>query len=194
MKILKHNLLLLFALWVLSCTPTQDEEPISLDLNDTQLQQQGKYLMYQAKPFDGIIIETHANGGPKSQAYYKDGMQHGKFISWYQDGKKESERYYEQGEKEGLHFSWWPNGHLRFEYQFTAGLYHGTFKEWYENGKPLHVFEYNHGNEVRAIGWRDNGKTYINFAVRNGKKYGLTNARLCYSLKDEQGIYQTSNQ
>ena len=61
----------------------------------------------------------------------------------------------------------------------------------YENGKPLNFFTYHKGEEVKAIGWRENGKTYINFIVRDGKKYGLTNARLCYSLKDEAGVYTT---
>lgn len=194
MKILKYNLSLLFALCLFGCSHPLNENSISLDSNDRQLNQMGKYLLYQAKPFDGLVKETYANGNPRSQAQYKDGMLEGRSLSWYEDGTKESERYYEQGEKDGLHLGWWPNGKIRFEYQFKAGLYHGTFKEWYENGKPLHVFGYHHGNEVRALGWRDNGKTYINFVVRNGKKYGLTNARLCYSLKDEQGIYQTSNQ
>ena len=48
-------------------------------------------------------------------------------------------------------------------------------------------------NEIRAVGWRENGRTYINFVVRNGRKYGLMNARLCYSLKDEKGTYLSSN-
>ena len=193
MRILKNSLLFLFVVVFLNCAIPQNEKLIFLDKGNPHLKQNGKYLLLKEKPFDGALIEVYENGEHKSQVYYKKGLLDGSLRSWYHDGNKESERYYEHGEKEGVHLSWWPNGNLRFEYQFAGGLYHGTFKEWYENGKPLHVFEYDHGKEVKAIGWRENGKTYINFAVRNGRKYGLTNARLCYSLKDERGIYQSSN-
>ena len=193
MKIINSNLSLIITFWLLGCSFSQRDRLISLNATDPNLKQHGKYLMCKEMPFEGIVNEKFENGEFKSQAKYKSGLLNGQFITWYLDGKIESSRYYELGEKEGTHLGWWQNGNPRFEYQFSMGLYHGMFKEWYENGKPLHVFEYDHGNEVRAIGWRDNGKTYINFAVRNGKKYGLTNARLCYSLKDEQGLYKSSN-
>ena len=193
MRILKNSLLLLLVAVLLNCAIPQNEKLILSYKGNPHLRQNGKYLLFNEKPFDGALTEMYENGELKSQAYYKNGLLDGSLRSWYQNGSKESERYHKRGEKEGVHSSWWPNGNLRFEYQFAGGLYHGTFKEWYESGKPLHVFEYDHGNEVRAIGWRENGKTYINFAVKNGRKYGLTNARLCYSLKDERGIYQSSN-
>ncbi len=158
------------------------------------LVQKGKYSFVNERPIEGEVVEFYVLGGIKNQSTYANGLKHGPSTSWYPDGQKESVRYYVKGEKDGFHRGWWPNGNRRFEYNFNDGLYNGHFKEWYEDGKPLHDFQYNNGNEVRAVGWRENGKTYINFVVRHGKKYGLTNARLCFSLVDEQGVYKTSKQ
>ena len=162
--------------------------------NDILLVQEGKYLMYKEKRFNGIVRGYDENINLKSREEYKEGMLEGLSKTWYPNGMVETERNYHAGDKVGIHRGWWQNGNSRFEYHFSKGLYDGEFKEWYENGKPLNIFIYSMGTEEKAIGWRENGKTYINFVVRDGRKYGLTNARLCYSLKSEEGIYKSVNQ
>jgi antitoxin component YwqK of YwqJK toxin-antitoxin module len=174
----------------MNCTQSGYENFVVFDMSNTDLKQHGKYLVCGDKPAQGLVNEYYPRGEIRRRSRYKNGLLHGITSTWYPNGAKESERLYERGEKEGLHAGWWPNGNRQFEYQFQDGSYHGTFKEWYESGKPLHVFEYRRGEEVSAIGWRENGRTYINFAVRNGRKYGLTNARLCFSLKDEKGAWR----
>ncbi|NOT76157.1 MAG: hypothetical protein HOP08_14615 [Cyclobacteriaceae bacterium] len=190
MRIPRTVCLLVMLLWMTHCSNTMSPGTTAVNKNNPELQQQGKFLMYHDKLFSGLVTEFYETGEIRSQSRYEEGLLHGETLTWYLSGVKESSRLYSQGEKEGIHQGWWPNGNQRFEYQFAEGQYHGTFKEWYENGKPLHLFTYADGKEVSAIGWRDNGKTYINFMVRNGRKYGLTNARLCYSLINEKGIYQ----
>ncbi len=192
MKIPRTIVILSFLAFLLSCSE-RTSKTITMNKNDPSLAQRGKYLYFKDKPAEGMIVEYYASGKLKSKTLYKNGLMDGPSKSWYEEGEKESVRFYLLGEKQGLHLGWWPNGNPKFQYQFTNGSYHGSFKEWYENGKLLHLFEYNHGAEVSAIGWRENGKTYINFSVRNGRKYGLTNSRLCFSLKDEQGVYQSTS-
>lgn len=34
--------------------------------------------------------------------------------------------------------------------------------------------------------WRENGKPYINYEVKDGVRYGLQKAALCYTLKNGQ--------
>ena len=179
---------LLLSVLLLDCSnPVQ--QTLSINLDDPQLQGQGKFLLYKNSLFTGKVHEQFESGELRSESHYTNGLLHGAHSTWFEDGKRETMRFYDQGEKEGIHAGWWPNGNQRFFYSFSKGLYDGPFKEWYPDGKRMHEFEYQNGKEVRAMGWRENGKTYINFVVRNGKKYGLTNARLCYSLKDEKGIY-----
>ena len=38
--------------------------------------------------------------------------------------------------------------------------------------------------------WRENGTLYANYEVRDGKRYGVVNARLCYSIKDGEGVFR----
>jgi hypothetical protein len=34
--------------------------------------------------------------------------------------------------------------------------------------------------------WRENGKPYINYEARDGRRYGLQKSNLCYTLKDQK--------
>jgi antitoxin component YwqK of YwqJK toxin-antitoxin module len=170
--------------------PEQREKRVAK--NDLNLSQRGKFLYYMNKPFSGILEEVYDDGLPRRQSEYHDGLMNGFSWTWYASGMTESIRTYVKGEKDGLHKGWWASGGPMFEYSFVAGRYQGAFKEWYQNGDPLHEFTYNNGEVLRAVGWRENGKTYLNFVVRAGRMYGLTNARLCYSLIDEKGSYTTS--
>jgi antitoxin component YwqK of YwqJK toxin-antitoxin module len=175
---------------LMNCYGPINKSPVNMNMPASALVQKGKYTFFQDRRAAGLVNEYYPSGELHRTSRYEDGLLHGVTRTWYASGEKESERNYDRGEKEDLHIGWWANGNKQFEYQFSEGLYHGTFKEWYENGKLLHVFEYEHGQELSAIGWRENGRTYINFVVRNGRKYGLTNARLCFSLKEERGVYR----
>ena len=179
----------MLCLSLLSCS--KPSGVLKVDATNKDIAPVANSITYKGLPFTGMLIERYESGKLKKQTHYEAGLLEGLSEGWFENGQKESERYYEAGEKEGVHKGWWPNGNARFEYAFSEGNYHGLFKEWYESGERLHVFEYNRGKEVRAIGWRLNGRTYINFAVHNGRKYGLTNSRLCYSLKDELGVFNT---
>ncbi len=180
---------------LMDCSNPAGESKLTIYHGDPLLQEKGKFTLYDNKLLSAVVTELFESGNIKSESNYENGQLCGSVTSWYPDGKLESMRFYHHGEKEGTHQGWWPNGNPRFSYSFSKGMYDGLFKEWYSDGKRLHEFEYQAGQEIRAMGWRENGRTYINFVIRHGKKYGLTNARLCYSLKDEQGIYSaTKNQ
>ncbi len=180
---------ILVVCWLITGCSSRVNEQVVIEATHPLLLRQGKYLLFDQHPVTAVIVEHFANGRLARSSAFENGLQHGITRTWYADGSVESERTYQHGEKNGVHYGWWQNGNKQYEYHFANGAYDGFFKEWYENGKPLHVFQYSMGREISAIGWRDNGKTYINFVMRNGRKYGLTNARLCYSLKEEKGVF-----
>jgi len=101
----------------------------------------------------------------------------------------ESKRYYHSGEKDSLHLGWWPDGNQRFEIHFSNGAYDGVYKEWYIDGKPSKEIIYKNGNDISGKAWRNNGKLYMNFFTREGRRYGLLNSQMCYSLKNEKGEF-----
>ncbi len=52
---------------------------------------------------------------------------------------------------------------------------------------PTHFLEYKDDQEdglQRA--WRPNGKPYINYEAKDGHRYGMQKAALCYTLVDEK--------
>jgi len=165
--------------------------PLNLEVQrgDTALHFINGYWWYKHALFSGTIVQQDTTQQLATQQSYLSGKEHGWGFAWYANGKMESKRYYTNGEKDSLHTGWWYNGHKRFEYHFKQGKYHGDFKEFYETGEPLKHIVYDNGIEVSGLAWRKNGKLYLNYIMRNGRRYGLINADLCYSLKNERGEY-----
>ena len=172
-------------------TPRLQALPVSVTIlsTDTALQLLNGIWYYRQKPFSGTIETYRAGGKLYTQQGFYLGKEEGMAVSYYENGHKDAVRYYHLGEKDSVHNGWWPNGQPRFEYHFKMGVYDGDFKESYESGKPMKYIVYAAGKEQQGKGWRENGKTYMSFVVRNGRLYGLINPNLCYSLKNEKGEY-----
>ena len=160
---------------------------------DTSLALQNGVWYYHQKPFTGFIETHYPSGSLKSRQSFYLGKDEGLMLSYYEDGSRDASRFYHNGEKDSINQGWWPNGNPRFEYHFRNGIYEGDFKEWYQSGKPLKHIVYHDGKEQSGKGWRENGKIYMSFVVREGRLYGLVNPNLCYSLKNEQGEFVKSS-
>lgn len=139
--------------------------------------------------YTGVLVHSDSLGNLISKQQYYQGKEEGWSEWYYPNGSTNARRYFRKGEKDSVHLGWWPNGNLRFEYHFHQGQYEGWFREWYVSGKPLKAIWYEGGKEIRGTGWRENGKIYMSFEVRNGRLYGLVNPNLCYSLQKEKGVF-----
>jgi|LakMenE18May11ns_1017448.scaffolds.fasta_scaffold9845567_1 antitoxin component YwqK of YwqJK toxin-antitoxin module len=209
MKPLSIQVLFFFSSWLLlSCKggikeplATEQEQkvqpfPVVPDLiiqkDDPKLSlNNGKYF-YGGQPFSGHITEKDTHEHTTASLSYWEGLEEGWSEWYYPGGYRQARRFYHQGEKDSIHQGWWSNGQMQFEYHFKEGNYQGWFREWYPSGKPLKAIWYERGEEKRGMGWRENGKTYMSFEVRNGRMFGLVNPNLCYSLKNEQGEFVRS--
>jgi len=139
--------------------------------------------------YTGVLVHSDSLGNLISKQQYYHGKEEGWSEWYYPDGRMNARRYFRNGEKDSVHLGWWPNGRLRFEYHFKQGQYEGWFREWYVSGIQLKAIWYEGGKEIRGTGWRENGKIYMSFEVRNGRLYGLVNPNLCYSLQKEKGVF-----
>ena len=163
----------------------------TINAGDLSLEFKNGYWFYKGNLFSGTIV--HFEGRSVQQTtHYLNGKEDGEQFTYYPGGTISEKRFYSAGEKDGVHIGWWPNGNKRFEYHFANGIYNGDYKEWYESGKPLKQIHYTNGIDVWGKGWRENGKVYMNFAVKNGRRYGLNNSNLCYTVKNEKGEYVSS--
>jgi antitoxin component YwqK of YwqJK toxin-antitoxin module len=191
----------LITLWLFACNgkkaaTEKKSSPLAVLIPDLTLQRNDRFLVrnngkwfYRSQPFGGTI-ETYDDAGTlRTRQSFYEGIEEGCLHTYYANGHPDAERYYHAGEKDSVNKGWWPNGRLRFEYHFRMGVYEGDFKEWYASGKPLKHIYYQDGKERWGRGWRENGKSYMSFEVRDGRVYGSINPNLCYSLRNEQGGY-----
>lgn len=162
---------------------------VDIVADDSRLKLVNGYWYYADTLFSGYIHAFHRNGNMQRMQSYYQGKEEGLLVTWFPEGQKESERYFADGEKEGVHKGWWENGKLRFEYHFSKGQYDGDFREWSVNGMLAKHIEYKDGKELRGKAWRENGKVYMSFEMKGSRRYGLMNAKPCYTLRNEKGEY-----
>lgn len=163
--------------------------PVGVVADDPRLKLVNGLMYYADTLFSGHLHAFYANGTmQRMQGYYK-GKEESMLMTWFDNGQKESERYFVEGEKDSVHKGWWENGQLRFEYHFSNGRYDGDFREWSLNGRLAKHIEYRDGNEIRGKAWRENGKVYMSFEMKGSRRYGLMNAKPCYTLRNEKGEY-----
>jgi len=172
-------------------------EPIAIPGNrvlktDSLLRLKNGFWFYSDTLYSGAIADYFPSKQLKTIGTFYKGKEEGWYHSFYPDGTKESNRYYHAGEKDSVHIGWWNNGNLRFEYHFVNGNYDGNYKEWYQSGKALKHIIYENGNEISGKGWRENGKLFMNYVMKDKRRYGLMNSQLCYSLKNEKGEFVRS--
>ena len=159
-------------------------------VTDILLRLENGIYKYNGQLFSGYLQTNYPAGNIKSIQSFYNGKNEGWANEFFESGNKLSIRNYHLGEKDSVHTGWWDNGNLRFIYHFKNGSYNGDFKEFYSNGKPLKTILYNNGKDSCGFGWRENGKPFMNYVNRDGRRYGLMNAQLCYSLIKEQGNYK----
>ncbi len=190
----------IFAFWLLSCQQQRvpavklntDSSTKTIWYDDPNMRiRNGRYYLRDT-PYTGTLLTKDTLGKLASRQNYLAGAEEGWSEWFYPNGQLLARRYYQQGEKDSIHQGWWPNGKMQFEYHFHKGNYNGWFREWYFSGKPLKAIWFLNGQELYGTGWRENGKVYMSFEVRNGRLYGLVNPNLCYSLKNGSGQYQRS--
>ena len=185
---------LLFALFLFSCTAHREVPPviapvISVESTDSSLHFVNGTWYRANQLFTGFIRERYSNDTIFHITPFVNGKEEGWMYTYFPEGNISEKRYYHYGEKDSVHRGWWQNGNPRFEYHFVNGIYHGDYREWYESGEKYKHIHYTNGAEDWATGWRVNGKVYMNFLVRKGRRSGIENSNLCYTVKKERGEY-----
>lgn len=197
---------IIFLLVLISCRQTQpDTSPVVTEprpvipahrvrQDDTAVHLANGVWQYHAKPYSGQLVALYPSGKIKSILLLWQGKEEGLQTTYYEDGMMATARWYRGGEKDSVNQGWWPNGQQKFLYHFRKGEYEGSFEEWYVSGKPMKKILYYNGKEESGQGWRENGKPYMSFVVKEGRWYGLINPNLCYSLRNEKGDFAAVRQ
>jgi protein SCO1/2 len=84
------------------------------------------------------------------------------------------------GAKTGWHRTWWPNGHIRTDAHYAVDAIVGEFRSYYSSGQAYELRHYVNGHEEGTQqSWTEDGNLFLNYEVRNGRRYGLVNAKPC---------------
>ena len=165
-----------------SCINTS--ERLSVVTTNKGLKLDNGVLLYNEKPFNGVILEYYEPEKLKSKIDYVDGKKHGTEAQWYENGNQVIERFYKEGFKTDVHKSWWEDGTQKFEYHFNKkGEFHGVVKEWYKNTQIFRDFNYVEGKEVGLQRmWKTDGTIKANYEVVHGERFGLIGLKKCYTV------------
>ncbi len=91
----------------------------------------------------------------------------------------------------------WPDGTQKREAAMRGGVYDGDYRTWHPNGRPAEVRRYRDGRqEGLQQAWTADGVLYLNYEVRDGRRYGMVNARPCVTVGgDDSGLpyYDTAD-
>lgn len=92
--------------------------------------------------FEGIRLLFYPNGIVKEQATYKDGIEHGPFITRNKNGLVSEEGSYYYGELDGEYRIYYKNGQLREKIDLYQGKRDGEYVAYYPNGQIKKQIEY----------------------------------------------------
>jgi antitoxin component YwqK of YwqJK toxin-antitoxin module len=101
-------------------------------------------------------------------------------VTRYDDGRAASLRLYRDGRKAGTHVAWWPSGAIRSVVQYADDVYDGEYRTYYETGLLYELRHFRHGREAGLQqSWTAEGALFLNYEMRDGRRYGMVNARPC---------------
>jgi len=167
---------------------------VTVNISDSQLHYNNGLCFYRQQLYSGIIEDEYSNEKRHHERSFYKGKEEGWTLFFYEDGTLAEKRYYHLGEKDSVHTGWWQNGKPRFEYHFKQGLYNGNYKEWYSSGQGYKHILYINGKDEWGKGWRESGKMFMNYTMKDGRRYGIVNSNLCYTIKNGAGNFaETAN-
>lgn len=175
-----------FSLLVFFLVACNTSEVKTIDRITADVNTKGGLTYVNGQLFSGTLTEYSASKTLISRVNYKNGKQYGTSEIWYNNGQLKESRYFENNKKSGEHLGYWENGKQAFLFHFEEGKYIDTLKEWYANGQLYKLEYYEDGMQIgRQKAWRKDGEMYLNYDVKNGRKYGNAGIKHCKSLWNE---------
>lgn len=145
----------------------------------------GGRLSLGQKPLTALVEERDVSGNLVSLTPYVDGRRQGTAHRWFPDGSLHSSRRYVDGSKDGPQIGYWPNGTLRFRYLAEGGAYAGKYESWHPNGQLGALGHFESGKEKGTQKtWDQNGRLLSNYVVKDGRRYGLLDAKPCFTVRE----------
>jgi antitoxin component YwqK of YwqJK toxin-antitoxin module len=122
-KIKLASVLLLSSVCFFSCKTNTNETKEEVNQNEiktdtvktTTIENKTNSLIAPPdKDYTGDYIDKYPNGVIKFTGFFRFGLRHGQWLSFYDNGIKWSECYYDKGKREGQSTVYFPNGNVQY--------------------------------------------------------------------------------
>ena len=101
-----------------------------------ELKDQRWHVIGEPEPYTGQTKRWTVEGWKQAEGGYKNGLQHGRWKTWWDNGNIRSAIEFENGKPSGPAIHWHANGQRKTEGTFKNGKFTATAK-WDENGEAL---------------------------------------------------------
>jgi antitoxin component YwqK of YwqJK toxin-antitoxin module len=98
---------------------------------------------------DGWQAAYYPNGITFEEGYWKNGLRHGEWTSWYSTGRIANKLYYVNGNLNSNFISYYEDGQIMTEGVYKNGMRINKWKEYYDNGNLKE--EGNFSDDINAI-------------------------------------------
>ena len=89
--------------------------------------------------------------------------------------------------------AYWPNGQLRSVATYQDDVRHGEYRTFREDGTRYELRHFDQGRESgMQQSWEKDGTLFLNYEVRNGRRYGFVNATPCVPAENPGPSKQAS--
>ncbi len=113
------------------------------------------YNKYAISPPDtdytGDFLEKYPNGIIKFQGFYRFGLRHGQWMSFYENGEKWSETFYDKGKRQGATNVYYLSGKLHYAGWYKNDLRDSLWLFYDETGKEIDRRAYREDQETGLV-------------------------------------------
>jgi antitoxin component YwqK of YwqJK toxin-antitoxin module len=148
--------------FTLSCNKTIDE-----DEEQGNIAMVNRHITYKGENFTGTLVKKYPE---TSQLEYKreikDGLIHGKQLTYYKNGQQKEDFEALYGVKNGVYLSYWENGKIQSKKNYVFNDYDGVNENYYESGVLHSISKFSNKKLIEDISYDMDGKLTQKYFVK----------------------------
>lgn len=156
-----------------------------VDFQDAHLRLEGFRVVFEGRPFTGMIVERYPDGSLSRWALALNGRRYYKELQWYPDGLRQSELPFVAGVPHGAAKTWHRTGEPQSLKSYVDGMEHGEAWSWNPRGDLIEYRVTDHGREVAYKAFTFDRKVYYNYVYRDGERVGVQAGQFCKTKKQQ---------
>lgn len=165
--------------------------PQQVDAKDSRIIFHADAVSLEGHPFTGVLISHYENGALYQESHYTLGHLEGLRTEYALNGHVREIARFHDGQRDGLQEGWYIEGPKRFEHHFVAGLLEGLQTDWHMSGQIFRQELFSKGTKTDKKIFFQHGEIFTNYAIREGRTYGLDGGALCMENRVREGENET---